>query len=145
MIIYGNTGVFFVNKVMQTFFELYLSLELHVQFHSSTICSHIILICLQWRRCKFPCCLEMRLVLFNTVWIYFVNKFLCLQNDSSAQVAASGTLPTVLPMMTSTPNRVFINVYGCYQTSFLINTSYSYYVALENIPTSLKGRFPTHW
>lgn len=70
-----------------------------------------------------------------------------VQNDSSAQVPASGTLPTFLPMMTSTPNMVFTNLYSCYQTiiSLFIATHYSYYINLKNIPTSLTGRFPTHW
>ena len=67
---------------------------------------------------------------------FFEEISLFVQNDSSAQVPASGTLPTFLPMMTSTPNMVFTNLYSCYQTiiSLFIATHYSYYINLKNIP-----------
>ena len=69
-----------------------------------------------------------------------------LQTDSSTQVPASGTLPTFLPMMTSTPNMVFTNLCICYQTiaSLFIAKHYSYYIDLKNIPNCLTGRFPTN-
>ena len=96
---------------------------------------------------KCPFCFEARLTLFNTVEIYFCDEIsFLMQNDSSAQVPASGSLPTFLPMMTSTPNMVFTNLYSCYQTikSFITKHS-SYYIDLKDIPTSLTGRFSTHW
>lgn len=45
-----------------------------------------------------------------------------MQNDSCAQGPATPTLPTFLPMMTSTPNMVFTNLYSSYQT---IKSSFS--------------------
>ena len=44
---------------------------------------------------------------------FFEEISLFVQNDSSAQVPASDTLPTFFQMMTSTPNMVFINLYSC--------------------------------
>ena len=59
---------------------------------------------------------------------FFDEISILVQNDSSAKVPASGTLPTFLPMMTSTPNMVVANLYNCYQTiiSLFIAKHYSY-------------------